>query len=400
MRQEKWLDKPYYSLDAYMKYTYGQKVYKIAVDAGLTCPNRDGTLGERGCIFCSAGGSGDFAVPIVGGGRQTVYSAVTRRAGAGGASADGCVYEHRSKRDSRGASTEVYHKEYERRGSCVDVERKTLDVKRQMERGMAKFHKKVGEKFIIYFQAYTNTYGNPAYLERIWREALEEESVVGISIATRPDCLGIPGVSISEKHAETIAEDRSQGTESSETVIGILARMQKEYTARGKFIWIELGLQTMHEKTAEYIRRGYSLSTYETAIRSLADNHIPYITHIILGLPGETEADMLATVRYVCGQQAKPAGIKLQLLHVLRGTDLYEDYAAGEFEVLSEDAYIELVIRCLEVIPDDIVIHRVTGDGPKNILAAPLWSGNKRHVLNTLHQKMKIEKREQGTWAK
>lgn len=375
MRHEKWLDKPYYSLDAYMKYTYGQKVYKIAVDAGLTCPNRDGTLGERGCIFCSAGGSGDFAVPIVGGNRQDGQKAV-------------------------GASTEVYHKEYERRGSCVDVERKTLDVRRQIERGMAKFHKKVGEKFVIYFQAYTNTYGDSAYLERIWREALEEESVVGISIATRPDCLGIPGVSISEKHAEPIAGDRRQGTESSEAVIGILARLQKEYATRGKFIWIELGLQTMHEKTAEYIRRGYPISTYEAAIQALADNRIPYITHIILGLPGEAETDMLATVRYVCGQQAKPAGIKLQLLHVLRGTDLYEDYAAGEFEVLSEDAYIELVIRCLEVIPDDIVIHRVTGDGPKNILAAPLWSGNKRHVLNTLHQKMKTKKREQGTWAK
>lgn len=375
MRQEKWLDKPYYSLDAYMKYTYGQKVYKIAVDAGLTCPNRDGTLGERGCIFCSAGGSGDFAVPIAGGGRQDGQKAV-------------------------GASTEVYHKEYERRGSCGDVERKTLDVRRQIERGMAKFHKKVGEKFVIYFQAYTNTYGDPAYLERIWREALEEESVVGISIATRPDCLGIPGVSISEKHAEPIAGDRRQGTESSETVIGILARLQKEYATRGKFIWIELGLQTMHEKTAEYIRRGYPLSTYETAIRALTDMDIPYITHVILGLPGENEADMLATVRYVCGQQEKPFGIKLQLLHVLRGTDLYEDYATGKFEVLSEDEYIELVIRCLEIIPDDIVIHRVTGDGPKNILVAPLWSGNKRHVLNTLHQKMKIEKREQGTWAK
>lgn len=375
MRQEKWLDKPYYSLDAYMKYTYGQKVYKIAVDAGLTCPNRDGTLGERGCIFCSAGGSGDFAVPIVGSGRQDGQKAV-------------------------GASTEVYHKEYERRGSCGDVERKTLDVRRQMERGMAKFHKKVGEKFVIYFQAYTNTYGDPAYLERIWREALEEESVVGISIATRPDCLGIPGVSKSEKHAEPIAGDRRQETESSETVIGILARLQKEYATRGKFIWIELGLQTMHEKTAEYIRRGYPISTYEAAIQALADNRIPYITHIILGLPGENEADMLATVRYVCGQQEKPFGIKLQLLHVLRGTDLYEDYATGKFEVLSEDAYIELVIRCLEIIPDDIVIHRVTGDGPKNILVAPLWSGNKRHVLNTLHQKMKIEKREQGTWAK
>ena len=380
MRQEKWLDKPYYSLDAYMKYTYGQKVYKIAVDAGLTCPNRDGTLGERGCIFCSAGGSGDFAVPIAGGGRQDGQSVV-------GASANGRVYEHRSKRDSRGASTEVYHKEYERRGSCVDVERKTLDIKRQMERGMAKFHKKVGEKFVIYFQAYTNTYGDPAYLERIWREALEEESVVGISIATRPDCLGIPGVSVAVKKAEMAAVENQSGN--AETVISILGRLQKEYAESGKFIWIELGLQTMHEATAEYIRRGYLLSTYETAIQALADNHIPYITHVILGLPGETEDDMLATVRYVCGQQAKPFGIKLQLLHVLRGTDLCADYE-----------YIELVIKCLEVIPEDIVIHRVTGDGPKNILVAPLWSGNKRQVLNTLHQKMKIEKREQGTWAK
>lgn len=399
MGQEKWLDKPYYSLDAYMKYTYGQKVYKIAVDAGLTCPNRDGTLGERGCIFCSAGGSGDFAVPIAGDSRQDGQSAASGRVGVDIPTAGGCVYEHRSKRDLRGSvSTEVYHKEYERRGSCVDVERKTLDVKRQIERGMAKFHKKVGEKFIIYFQAYTNTYGDPAYLERIWREALEEESVVGISIATRPDCLGVPGGIVEAKKTEmTVTENTSEDAES---IISILERLQKEYAARGKLIWIELGLQTMHETTAQYIRRGYSLSVYETAVQALTDNNIPYIVHVILGLPGETEEDMLATVRYVCGQQAKPFGIKLQLLHVLRGTDLCADYEAGEFEVLSQEAYIELVIRCLEIIPDDIVIHRVTGDGPKNILAAPLWSGNKRQVLNTLHQKMKNEKREQGTWAK
>lgn len=235
-------------------------------------------------------------------------------------------------------------------------------------------------------------------MERIWREALEEESVVGISIATRPDCLGIPGVSVAVKKAEMAAVENQSGN--AETVISILGRLQKEYAESGKFIWIELGLQTMHEATAEYIRRGYLLSTYETAIQALADNHIPYITHVILGLPGETEDDMLATVRYVCGQQAKPFGIKLQLLHVLRGTDLCGDYEAGSFEVLSQDEYIELVIKCLEVIPEDIVIHRVTGDGPKNILVAPLWSGNKRQVLNTLHQKMKIEKREQGTWAK
>ena len=385
MRQEKWLDKPYYSLDAYMKYTYGQKVYKIAVDAGLTCPNRDGTLGERGCIFCSAGGSGDFAVPIAGGGRQDGQSVV-------GASANGRVYEHRSKRDSRGASTEVYHKEYERRGSCVDVERKTLDIKRQIERGMAKFHKKVGEKFVIYFQAYTNTYGDPAYLERIWREALEEESVVGISIATRPDCLGIPGVSVAVKKAEMAAVENQSGN--AETVISILGRLQKEYAESGKFIWIELGLQTMHEATAEYIRRGYLLSTYETAIQALADNHIPYITHVILGLPGETEDDMLATVRYVCGQQAKPFGIKLQLLHVLRGTDLADDYLAGKFHVYEREEYLNLLIECLEHLDPSIVIHRMTGDGPADLLIAPLWASRKREVLNLLHHEMKIR----GSW--
>ena len=335
-----WHGKPYYSLDSYCKNMFHHKCYKIALNARMSCPNRDGTLDTRGCIFCSSGGSGDFAVDIAG---------------------------------------------------------KTMEE--QIAEGMAKFGDKVtGHDLIAYFQAYTNTYGDPAYLERIWREALEEESVVGISIATRPDCLGIPGVSVAVKKAEMAAVENQSGN--AETVISILGRLQKEYAESGKFIWIELGLQTMHEATAEYIRRGYLLSTYETAIQALADNNIPYITHVILGLPGETEDDMLATVRYVCGQQAKPFGIKLQLLHVLRGTDLCGDYEAGSFEVLSQDEYIELVIKCLEVIPEDIVIHRVTGDGPKNILVAPLWSGNKRQVLNTLHQKMKIEKREQGTWAK
>ena len=332
-------DARYYSLNTYLRQTFGEKVYRLSLNGGMTCPNRDGSIGTGGCIFCSAGGSGDFAASP----QQSVTGQI--------------------------AQAKLLLRE---KTNC--------------------------RKYIAYFQAYTNTYGDPAYLERIWREALEEESVVGISIATRPDCLGIPGVSVAVKKAEMAAVENQSGN--AETVISILGRLQKEYAESGKFIWIELGLQTMHEATAEYIRRGYLLSTYETAIQALADNHIPYITHVILGLPGETEDDMLATVRYVCGQQEKPFGIKLQLLHVLRGTDLYEDYESGKFEVLSEDEYIELVIRCLEIIPEDIVIHRVTGDGPKNILAAPLWSGNKRHVLNTLHQKMKIEKREQGTWAK
>ena len=335
-----WLDKPYYSLNAYFKHVYGQKIYKIAVNAGLTCPNRDGTLDNRGCIFCSAGGSGDFAVDI---------------------------------------GNEVYHREYAGREG---VNRRVLDVSRQIERGMAKFNKSVGEKFVIYFQAYTNTYGDAEYLREIWTAALMHESVVGISIATRPDCL-------------------------SDEALDVLAELNGKYCSEDsdlqqrKFIWIELGLQTMHEKTAGYIRRHYPLAVYEEAVKRLGDIEIPYITHIILGLPGETEEMMLETVRYVNRgvYGVRPQGIKLQLLHVLDGTDLANDYNAGEFEVLTQDAYIDLVIRCLQNISEDVVIHRVTGDGPKSILIAPKWSSNKRGVLNSFHSRMRELGARQGDSA-
>lgn len=367
-----WFGKPYYSLDAYMKQVYGQKIYKIAVDAGLSCPNRDGTLDTRGCIFCSAGGSGDFAVPI---------------AEAG--------YEHRSAADesvvNRGCSSrEVYHREYAGRDNSSEA-RRILDVSRQIARGKAKFNKKVGERFVIYFQAYTNTYGEPAYLERIWRAALDDDAVVGISIATRPDCLGLAGAGLAGQREDDAIE---------ETPLSLLTRLSSEYRKKGKFIWIELGLQTIHEKSAAYIRRGYPLSVYDATVKALADREIPYITHMILGLPGETVDDMYDTVRYVCAQSpAKPQGIKLQLLHVLRGTDLCAEYENGAFSVFSMDDYIETVISCLELIPRDVVIHRVTGDGPKSILVAPLWSANKRLVLNTLHKRMRETGRRQGTKA-
>lgn len=351
MSQVDWLDKPYYSLNAYMRHSFGQKIYKIAVDAGLSCPNRDGSLDHRGCIFCSAGGSGDFAVPVFGGQTQSRKTD---------------LFEHRSGVES------VYHKEYAGREGDS---RKLLNVSRQIERGMARFHKSVGERFVIYFQAYTNTYGDPDYLRTIWTDALDHEAVVGISIATRPDCLG-------------------------EDVLEVLTELKSRYCALGKFIWIELGLQTIHEKTAEYIRRGYTLSVYDEGIRALGKIGIPYITHVILGLPGETKEQMVETVCYVCrgensdgadrfeGEFVKPQGIKLQLLHVLRGTDLAKEYADGKFRTLDMDAYIDLVIDCLRIIPRDIVIHRVTGDGPKNILLAPEWSGNKKKVLNTFHRRM------------
>lgn len=319
MDYSRWLDKPYYSLNAYFKHTYGQKIYKIAVDAGLSCPNRDGSLDTRGCIFCSKGGSGDFAV-------------------------------------------------------------KVGTVKEQIAEGKAKFNKEAGDEFVIYFQAFTNTYGNPEYLRRIWREALEEESVVGISIATRPDCLG-------------------------DEIMDVLRELKESY--QDKFIWMELGLQTIHDKTAEYIRRHYPLSEYEEAVRKLHKLNIPYITHIILGLPGETKEEMLETVFYVeqgvfeqdSHSKIRPFGMKLQLLHVLEGTDLAEDYRQGKFQTMELEEYLDLVIDCLQRINPNIVIHRVTGDGPKNILISPTWSGNKKLVLNTLHRRMRERGARQGDYS-
>lgn len=313
-----WYGKPYYSLDAYCKNTYGEKLYKIALNAGLTCPNRDGTLDTRGCIFCSAGGSGDFASPIT---------------------------------------------------DCADTFNSAF-----VQSKIALSGKKTGQKFIAYFQAYTNTYGPVSYLEKIYRTALEEPSVAGISIATRPDCLPLP-------------------------VIQLLLRLKKEYTP--KFIWLELGLQTIYEFSADFIRRGYKLSCFENAVKLLSESDFPVITHMILGLPGETKDNMLAAMDYLNRQPIW--GIKLQLLHVLKGTDLADYYSKspasyGSFPTL--DLYLDTLIPCLEHLRPDMVIHRVTGDAPKQLLLAPLWSANKRLVLNTLHGQMKKRGSFQGKYWK
>lgn len=307
MTNTNWHGKPYYSLDAYCKNTFQHKCYKIALDAGFTCPNRDGTLGNGGCIFCSAGGSGDFAA----------------------------------------------------KGSSITD---------QIQQGKALWgEKKVGEHFIAYFQAYTNTYGPLSYLERIYRTTLDQPDIVGISIATRPDCLG-------------------------EEVLQLLDTLRKQYPH--KFIWIELGLQTIHEDTAKYIRRGYDLSCFEEAVAGLNRYCIPWIVHVILGLPGETPEAVYETIWYLNKQ--KPFGIKLQLLHVLAGTDLAKDYEQGLFEALTKEEYLEMLIHALELLSPDIVIHRVTGDGPKALLLAPLWSRNKKDVLNTLHREMRLRNTYQG----
>lgn len=303
MSQTDWHGKPYYSLDAWCKNTYQHKCYKVALNAHMSCPNRDGTLGTRGCIFCSEGGSGDFA--------GNLESGIQRIAG----------------------------KLPDMTSPCI----------------------------IAYFQAYTNTYAPCSYLEKVYTEALSFPLVCGISIATRPDCLP-------------------------EEVFELLSSLKERFP--DKFIWIELGLQTIHQHTADFIRRGYKLPCFEAAMARLNAIGIPVIVHVILGLPGETEARMLETVQYL--NAFHPFGIKLQLLHVLENTDLADYYRNGAFDVLTEDAYLEIVTSCLEVLSPDIVVHRVTGDGPKKLLIAPQWSADKRDVLNRLHALMKKKNARQG----
>ncbi len=285
----------YYSLNQYMKDTFGCKVYRIAINGGFTCPNRDGSIGTGGCLFCSEGGSGDFA------------------------------------------------------------QDPGLSITEQIEKGKERVSAKIQNgKYIAYFQAFTNTYAPVERLRKLYTEALDHPDIVALSIATRPDCLP-------------------------DEVLDLLKELNQV-----KPIWVELGLQTIHERTAGYIRRGYPLSVYDQAVKELQKRGIEVITHVILGLPGETKQDMAETVRYVVDGGIK--GIKLQLLHVLKGTDLEREYLEGRVKVMSEDEYIALVTDLIKMIPPDIVIHRMTGDGAKKDLIAPLWSADKKHVLNRLKQ--------------
>ncbi len=287
----------YYSFNQYLKNTFGCKVYKISINAGFTCPNRDGTLGTGGCIFCSAGGSGEFA------------------------------------------------------------ESPQLSITEQIENGKKRVEKKIRSgKYIAYFQAFTNTYAPVKVLEKKFKEAIKHSDIVGISIATRPDCLP-------------------------DDVIALLEKLNKI-----KPVFVELGLQTIHKKTAEYIRRGYTLDVYDKALKNLKAAGINVVTHIILGLPGETKNEMLESVDYVC--KAATDGIKLQLLHVLKGTDLAADYEKGKFKTLTLDEYIDIIKACVEMIPEHVVIHRLTGDGAKKDLIAPLWSADKKNVLNKINKEL------------
>ena len=288
----------YLSFNKYLKDKFGQKVYKISLDGGFTCPNRDGKIDTRGCIFCSKGGSGDFA------------------------------------------------------------QNRNLSITEQIESGKKIVEKKIKSgKYIAYFQAFTNTYAPVEILKAKYSEAINHPDIVALSIATRPDCLG-------------------------DDVIELLDEMNKI-----KPVFVELGLQTIHSDSAKYIRRGYSLEVYNEAVKKLKNIGVNIVVHIILGLPNESEEDMLERVKYVF--QSQIDGIKLQLLHIIAGTDLAKDYEKGLFKTLEFDEYVELIAKCVAIIPKNIVIHRLTGDGAKKDLIAPLWSADKKRVLNAINKALR-----------
>ena len=310
----------YYSLNEYLRHTFGTKAYKISLDAGCSCPNRDGLLDTRGCIFCSASGSGDFA-------------------------------EHLDMQ-------KILQKT--RRGEILtEADQSALRqaVQKQLIAGKARVEKKnKAGKYIAYFQAYTGTYAPVSYLRPIFEAAIEPEDVLALSVATRPDCLDY-------------------------AVLDLLEELNAK-----KPVWVELGLQTIHPATAEYIRRGYPLSVYDAAVGRLKKRGLEVIVHVILGLPGETTDMMKETVSYVGVSGAD--GIKLQLLHILKGTDLEKEYEAGRCPVFSMEEYVGLVADCISLLPKDMVIHRMTGDGDKKTLLAPLWSADKKRVWNALQREI------------
>ena len=295
----------YRSFHETMKSRFGCKVYKLALDGGMTCPNRDGTIGSRGCIFCGEKGGGEFAAP-----------------------------------------------------ACADVWKQIETAKKRVE-------KKVGNgKYIAYFQSFTNTYAPVKHLHGIFSRAIAHPDVVALSVATRPDCLP----------AETV---------------GLLEELNHY-----KPVWVELGLQTMHPQTAAYLRRGYDLACYEEALTRLKAAGLEVIVHMILGLPRETPEMMVETAAYIGAGGAD--GIKLQLLHVLEDTDLAADYRAGKLDTLDLEAYIAILEACVEALPPEVVIHRLTGDGAKEKLLAPLWSGDKKRVLNRINKRFQEDHVEQG----
>jgi uncharacterized protein len=295
--RKQWSGKRYYSLNYFLREKFGEKVFKISLDAGFSCPNRDGTISSGGCVFCSARGSGDFA-----GDRN--YS----------------------------------------------ISRQFEDIKSMMSK------KWKGGKYIAYFQAYTNTYGSIDALRRVYEEALAQEGVVALAIATRPDCLG-------------------------EDVVKLLEEMNRRV-----YTWIELGLQTVKESTAKLINRGYSNNTFEEAVTSLRSHGIDVVVHSIFGLPGETHEDMMETIDYIAHKDVQ--GIKIHLLHLMKDTPMVKLYEMGRMQFLEEEEYVNLVCRAITKLPESMVIHRITGDAPRELLIGPLWSLKKWEILNAIDSKL------------
>lgn len=294
----------YRTLNSYLRETFGCKVYKLALSAGCTCPNRDGTIGTRGCIFCS--GSGEFAAPS------------------------------------------------------------QLPIPEQIALAKRLVSAKAGAdaRYIAYFQDHTNTYAPAHVLRPLFEAAVLHPDICAISIATRPDCLP-------------------------PDILALLSDLRQH-----KPVWVELGLQTIHDSTADYIRRGYPLSAYDQAVCALHARGIDVITHMILGLPGETVRQMTETARYIGRSGAD--GIKLHLLHILSGTDLADAYAAGQIRTMEPDDYITALEACLRVLPPQMVIHRLTGDGAKRGLIAPAWSADKKRVLNEINRRFTADNLIQG----
>ena len=299
-------NKRYFSLNEYCKQTFGDKVYRLSLNAGCTCPNRDGSLSIGGCTFCSEGGSGDFA-----------------------ASYD-------------------------------------ISISAQISEAKARIQQKTScQKFIAYFQAYTNTYAPIEHLRRIYNEALQEPEIVALSIGTRCDCLPLD-------------------------VLNLLEELSQLYPS--KPIWIELGLQTIHSSTHARLNTHTTIECFHEAVANLSARNIPVIAHVILGLPGETKEMMLETISHIA--RLPISGIKLQLLHILKGTQLAQEYETKAFPLFSLEEYCDFIIDCLELLPPEMVIHRLTGDGPRKLLIAPLWSTDKKRVLNTINKRLV----ERDTW--
>lgn len=305
----RWGEKPYHSLDYHYKERFGTKVYKLSLNGGFTCPNRDGTLGTSGCIFCSAGGSGDFAS-----------------------------------------------------SASLSIAKQVQSAKKLLE---PKLKHKDSVKYIAYFQAFTNTYAPVSHLKQLYEEALSQEDVVGIAIGTRPDCL-------------------------SDEVIALLASLA-ERTA----VYVELGLQTIHETTADYIRRGYPLAVFEDAVKRLANKNIHVVAHLIAGLPGENREMFLSSVEFLNFLPIQ--GVKIAMLHILKGTDLAKAYKKA-FPLYSLEEYCDIIATSVGKLRQDIVIHRLTGDGPKNLLIAPMWTADKRNVLNQITRYFKEQNIYQGMY--